>query len=496
MKNVLLFLLLFMFPFVSNSQVVTLQLKPGAAQGKDAYLADFGATTNYGQHPEYAGFGWTCGGNPCVGRGVLEFDLSSIPLGSTIVDARLNLYANTSPVNGNGQSMFGSNASRIYRVTSPWNESTVTYNNQPTYTTTNGALLFPSSISFQNYININVTSLVSVMTSAPGLNNGFLLKLVNESPLSSMIFASSDFSNPTLWPELIVQYTVVADSCITLSAMDAFASDSYLASVAPSTNYGSHPEFSGFSWTCQGSPCFGRGLLNFDFSTIPPGAIINSAELNLYANPSPVNGIIAMQGSNASILQRVVTPWTENGVTWNSQPNTTSVNAVTLTQSVSSSQNYLGINVLPLITDIVNNPSTSYGIMLKLINEVGLTSMTFAASDYGNPGLSPTLDICYTTVTGIEYSVFNESQVLSLFPNPSSNEEVTVLFNPGQSKKIIFQLFDLNGKVLQSWSESSKFSKGQKVSLSLKNIESGLYLLKVIFDDRTELKKLIVTSPR
>ena len=36
------------------------------------------------------------------------------------------------------------------------------------------------------------------------------MKLVNESPLSSMIFASSDFSNPTLWPELIVQYTVVA----------------------------------------------------------------------------------------------------------------------------------------------------------------------------------------------------------------------------------------------------------------------------------------------
>lgn len=497
MKKYLLCLLLAFFNLLGFGQLVSVHLKPGPAIGKDAFLASFGSNVNYGNHPEFTAMGWTCSGPSCVARGLLEFDLTSIPVGAVIQSASLNLYANTNPYNGNGSAMFGANAAELYRVTSSWNESSVTYNTQPSYNVSNSINL-PASISaFQNYLGINVTSMVSDMVTNPSTNFGFLLKLNNELPYASMIFASSDCDDSLLWPELNIEYSLTSpnDSCIVLSLSDSMASDAYLSSTAPSVNYSNHPELSSISWTCQGSSCYGRGLMNFNFSAIPSNAIVTSATLSLYANPTPINGNgLAMQGFNASILKRVVSPWTENTVTWATQPSTVNQNSVILPLSSSSFQNYTNINVTNLVVDIINNPLNSFGFLLKLQNEVGYTSMTFASSDYSSASLTPTLEVCYSLFTSLN-SISNFPDFdLVVTPNPIRNEELKISISSTVNSAMEFSLLDLNGKNLYSWGRNVMPIKGQEISLPLSNISNlsnGIYLIKVN-NGKTNLVKRVV----
>ena len=61
---------------------------------------------------------------------------------------------------------------------------------------------------------------------------------------------------------------------------------------------------------------------------IPSGTEIISASLSLFANPTPVNPSHA--GPNESYLRRVVSPWNNNTVLWEPQPDFTHLNEVRL----------------------------------------------------------------------------------------------------------------------------------------------------------------------
>src|SRR5262249_45778095 len=90
----------------------------------------------------------------------------------------------------------------VRRITSSWDEATVTWNTQPTTTTQNQIMLPPSTSNTQDYTNIDVTTLVQDMINNPAQSFGFLLQLVTEAYYRSVMFASSDHSNPALHPLL------------------------------------------------------------------------------------------------------------------------------------------------------------------------------------------------------------------------------------------------------------------------------------------------------
>lgn len=70
--------ILLLFAFVSNSQTsVTFKICGG--NGTDAYLASGQPTSNFGNHPNFGGNTWTCTGPVCNARGLMTFNLSSIP---------------------------------------------------------------------------------------------------------------------------------------------------------------------------------------------------------------------------------------------------------------------------------------------------------------------------------------------------------------------------------------------------------------------------------
>jgi hypothetical protein len=190
----------------NNPTTKTLTLQPNSNSGKDAVLSDIEFLTNYGSHPEITALAWTCGGSPCLLRSLLEFDLSTIPEGSTIKNAKLSLYSWTSGANGSHSTQGGSNQSLLQRVTSNWSEDVVNWNTQPSVTTTNQVTLPASSSTIQHYTDIDVADLVQDMIDDPDNSFGFLFRQMTEQSTRKMVFASSDHTDSGLHPKLVIEY--------------------------------------------------------------------------------------------------------------------------------------------------------------------------------------------------------------------------------------------------------------------------------------------------
>jgi len=161
-------------------------------------------------------------------------------------------------------------------------------------------------------------------------------------------------------------------------------------------NYGSSSSFLAHEWTWNGDPGRRKSLIKFNFSSIPQGATILEARLDLFAYPnSPDNGHSSASGSNECVLQRVTSNWLENTVTWNTQPSVTTVNEVILPQSANAAQDYLGIDVTALCQDMINDPQGRFGFMLSMIQPSFYRAMIFASSDHPNPAQHPRITIVF-----------------------------------------------------------------------------------------------------
>ncbi len=169
-----------------------------------------------------------------------------------------------------------------------------------------------------------------------------------------------------------------------------------------------------------------RCLMQADLSGLNPDWVIQRASLNLYANPEssyPIN-----EGFNQSWLERIVEPWDHTSVTWDNQPATTPVNRVAIPQSWDPGDDLLGLDVTDLVKDMQDNPSGSYGLMIRLDVEDVFRSRLFASPSHPNIGLRPQLVVEYRLAsdtgsttglgqTGLELAV-------QVSPNPASHQTV------------------------------------------------------------------------
>jgi len=186
-----------------------------------------------------------------------------------------------------------------------------------------------------------------------------------------------------------------AHTVVTFQPDSACGKDAVIGSLLPNTNYATHPDFIACAWTNQGDPSTCRSLISFDLATIPAGATVIQATLELFHYASPLNtGHSNMSGPATCWLERIIQPWTENTVTWNNQPATSGVNQLNIPAPTVMTQNY-SINVISLVTDMLNDPANSFGFELRLQNEGFYRSLLFASSDMSNPALHPKLTIIY-----------------------------------------------------------------------------------------------------
>jgi RHS repeat-associated protein len=166
------------------------------------------------------------------------------------------------------------------------------------------------------------------------------------------------------------------------------------------TNFGTNQYFDASSWTTKGAFSNERSLIQFDVSSIPSNAVIESASLYLYGS----NHSQSSTNGNACYLKMLTSYWDEEFVTWNNQPLTTldSLQKLAISDSVIAvpasflpNQNYT-IDIKKFVEYWVKGKIENLGLQLKLQNEnPAYNILNFYSSDYSNASLRPKVVIVY-----------------------------------------------------------------------------------------------------
>ena len=309
-------------PLVAQTNSVTLHPTFDASVG---YHTGFNtANNNYNNVPQMSAYsipGAAVSGEN-VNRALFGFDFSSIPAGSTIVSAYLSLYKNP----GNSilnQHTIGNSQAWIQRINQSWNESTVTWNNQPAVTTVGQVTLAASQTGNEDYLNIDLTSLVQASYANPSSNYGYLLRLQSEVPNRALIFCSNNYQDANKRPVLVVNYCS-NNSPLTITAT---GSTSFCEGGSVQLNVNANANF---TWNDGGSqnPRTVSASGNYSVSSVSGCAVAsNSVGVNVYPNPAqpvitPNGPLVFTEGGSVTLQSSLASAysWLPNG------GNTSSIN--------------------------------------------------------------------------------------------------------------------------------------------------------------------------
>jgi hypothetical protein len=191
---------------VNPAPIQTLTLQP-ANNTNELHMGILGGTPGSDPNaPELVAAAWTVGGVSFIVRGLFKFDLSSIPSNATILSAKLTLYSNHTPINGDhvNANSGPDNSMFINRITSTWSSATTNWNNQPSVASVDQISIPHTSQSFLDLVDVDVKNMVAAMVSTN--NYGFMIRLQNEVIYNSRIFCSSKYSDATKHPKLVITY--------------------------------------------------------------------------------------------------------------------------------------------------------------------------------------------------------------------------------------------------------------------------------------------------
>ncbi|RLG81320.1 MAG: hypothetical protein DRO09_02110, partial [Thermoprotei archaeon] len=184
----------------------------------DSYVSEYSPDDNYGSNNELS----IQDRDGVTNRVFIRFDLSSLPSEATILLANVRLYY---------YSYYQDNPSGkqtdIHRVLESWDESTITWNNQPSYASVaTSSTDMPSSYG---WVEWNVTDDVQGMVDGTYDNYGWCIKFHTEglsSGYSQALFYSKEYDgyDPELYVEYIITVTV---NIILVNKTTALQTDDY-----------------------------------------------------------------------------------------------------------------------------------------------------------------------------------------------------------------------------------------------------------------------------
>jgi Secretion system C-terminal sorting domain len=271
------------------------------------------------------------------------------------------------------------------------------------------------------------------------------------------------------------------DTCIVISARkDAFVLD---RPGTQSNNYGAYKDLLASAVTYGGDPAIARTLIHFNLTYIPPGAVVTSADLSLFYHISP-HGNGTHDGDNAAYIQRVTSSWNEMQVSWNNQPSVTPVNQVFLPPSLSPTQDYLDIDVLNIVEDMIAD-GTNDGLSLRLQTEGIYRELVFASREEPDTNLHPRLEVCYTYFLNTHTY---KDEMISVFPNPVS-DQLTIRFTENvEQENISIYITDEAGKNMLQLTPAA-FS--QQMTFDIGALSAGIYFVHIATGKESVVKKLV-----
>ncbi len=190
------------------SQTSVTVLQPDSMDGMDASVYSCVpcgyANSNFGNIPGLHALAWTNNGAPSMVRSLLRFPLDTIPPEDVVLTAHLSIHHDPISIENSHSSLSGPNSGLVQRITSAWDEQTVTWNTQPSATAI-GQVIIPATTSpTLDLLDIDVTGLVIAMMEQG--DHGFLLRLGTESYYRSLVLASSDHPDKDLHPMLVITH--------------------------------------------------------------------------------------------------------------------------------------------------------------------------------------------------------------------------------------------------------------------------------------------------
>lgn len=159
-------------------------------------------------------------------------------------------------------------------------------------------------------------------------------------------------------------------------------------------NYGTNGGFAAEGSSYRGTPTKRRGAIQFDFTSIPQNAVIQSAKIKLKTlNPS---WAASYSTQNEFYLKRLTSNWGETTITWNNQPghdNTSPVLGPATSNTVSTA---VELDVTSHVQDMVTNPQNNFGWLLQLQNETQYRLVYFHSSESSDASKRPVVEITYS----------------------------------------------------------------------------------------------------
>jgi len=184
-------------PLLIYAAPSTITLQPGT-EGIDGAVSNTAPSTNYG------GLFYSVVGNSvsAIGRSYIEFKPLTIPANARVVYANLKLYQ---------YSTFGTDNFTIglYKITGDWDESTITWNLQPT-SSTDAEITINITAGVTTWKSWDIVALVQGWLDGTINNYGVVLKDTDESLVDTYIsFYTSDYTTDTTkHPKLEIVYYI------------------------------------------------------------------------------------------------------------------------------------------------------------------------------------------------------------------------------------------------------------------------------------------------
>jgi hypothetical protein len=198
----------------TTASLLSMFFQPGPQDGKDAMISSLDPDKNFGDSKYFEATYMTESTLTVIPstRSLISYNLGTLPAGAVISKVVLKLFYDA-PIPWDN-SIYVSATSTIpllaygvlQQITEPWEESKVTWNNQPKTSEVNQIYIYPF-VRNVNYIEIDVTKQFVVPTASLLPNYGMLFKLYPNTKFKGFRFASSDYADPAMRPRLNVFYT-------------------------------------------------------------------------------------------------------------------------------------------------------------------------------------------------------------------------------------------------------------------------------------------------